>query len=273
MAQDFDVQSYFARIGYIGPDAPTLCALQEIHALHPSRIPFENIDPLLGRTVNLELSALEEKLVRGRRGGYCFEQNSLLAGALSAMGYSVTLLAARVRWRAPAERADGPRTHMLLQVDCDEGSYLADVGFGGHLFAAPLKLQVDIEQRTPAGTLRILECDRGLAVQTHLPDGWQDVYRFTLNPEAPIDFELANWFMSTNPNSKFRQNLLAERLTPEARYSLFNSRLVSRMNESTEEREISSAEMLAEVIDNVFCITLPVGPEQIWESLPKNPAD
>ena len=161
---------------------------------------------------------------------------------------------------------------MLLRVDCDEGSYLADVGFGGHLFAAPLRLQAGIGQQTPASTLRLLEGDRGLTLQTFLPDGWQDVYRFTLSPETPIDFELANWFMSTNPSSLFRNNLLAERLTPEARYSLFNSRLVSRMQESKEERVISSAEALAEVIDKVFRITLPAGPEEIWERPAKETA-
>lgn len=271
MARGFDLKSYFARIAYEGPAKPVVSALRAIHRLHPDAIPFENMDPLLGRTVSLDVPALERKLVQGRRGGYCFEQNGLLAAALSAMGFSVTLLSSRVRWMAPPERPEGPRTHMLLRVDCDEGSYLADVGFGSHLFAAPLRLQADIEQPTPSNTMRIVEGDRGLTVQTHLPGGWQDVYRFTLAPEAPADFEVANWFTSTNPGSLFRNNLLAERLAPRARYSLFNSRLVTRTQDGTEERVVSGPVELAEVIDRVFGITLPATPDEIWARLPTEP--
>ena len=265
-----DIESYFKRIGYQGGTIPNLSTLESIHALHPAAIPFENIDPLLGRPVKLELAALQEKLVRGRRGGYCFEQNTLLAAALTTLGYSVSLLAARVCWMAPPERPAGPRTHMLLHVDCEDGSYLADVGFGGHLFAGPLKLQTDIEQKTPANTMRILEGDNGFTVQTHLPSGWQDVYRFSLAPELPVDFELANWFTSTNPDYLFSNNLLVERLTSDARHSLFNTRLLMRKNDSTEERVISDGEELAQVMESIFGITLPVEADEIWARLPKS---
>ncbi|CAB4243795.1 protein of unknown function [Methylacidimicrobium sp. AP8] len=59
---------YFARIGYGVPASATLDTLSRLHALHPQAIPFENLDPLLGRPVRLDLDSIERKLVlAGRR--------------------------------------------------------------------------------------------------------------------------------------------------------------------------------------------------------------
>ena len=64
---------------------------------HASTVPFENIDIVLGRVISLNLGDLQDKLVKARRGGYCFEQNALFAAALESLGFKVTRLAARVR--------------------------------------------------------------------------------------------------------------------------------------------------------------------------------
>ena len=96
-----DLDAYFARIGYDGPREPTLSVLGAIHARHPATIPFENLDPLLGPGVSLDLAAIQSKLVGARRGGYCFEHNALLQAVLEALGFKVTSLVARVVWMAP----------------------------------------------------------------------------------------------------------------------------------------------------------------------------
>ena len=104
---EVDLDGYFARIGYRGPRTPTFSTVQAIHALHSASIPFESLDPLLGRKVALDLASLQGKLVGGRRGGYCFEQNALFAAVLEALGLSVTTLGGRVRWMAPPGRPRG----------------------------------------------------------------------------------------------------------------------------------------------------------------------
>src|SRR5688572_5787925 len=96
-----DLDAYFERIGHRGPRPATLDTLAAIHALHPAAIPFENLDPFLGRPVRLDLPSLERKLVDERRGGYCFEHNLLLAAVLRRLGFAVTGLAARVLWNQP----------------------------------------------------------------------------------------------------------------------------------------------------------------------------
>src|SRR5262245_53087122 len=125
-----NLDAYLQRIGHDGPVAPTLDVLQAIVFRHATTIPFENLAPFLGLPVDLSLDALEDKLVAQRRGGYCFEHNLLLWQALSAIGFDVSGLAARVLWNGPEERIT-PRSHMLLRIAGDEGTRVVDVGFGG----------------------------------------------------------------------------------------------------------------------------------------------
>jgi N-hydroxyarylamine O-acetyltransferase len=188
-----DLAAYLARIGYGGPHEPTLAVLSALHALHPAAIAFENLDPLLGRPVSLDPTVLQAKLVGQRRGGYCFEQNALFRSALEAMGFAVTPLIARVVWMAPPDRPPSPRNHMLLKVDLPEGPYIADVGFGGQLSSAPLRLIEGLEQSTAEGVFRLLPLGGGLVLETRLPAGWAAMYRFTLEPAEASDYELSNW--------------------------------------------------------------------------------
>jgi len=132
--------AYFSRIGYLGVRTPALETLERIIARHTEAIPFENLNPLLRWPVRLDPASLEEKMVRGGRGGYCFEQNLLLKSALNALGYRVTGLAARVLWNVP-EGAITPRTHMLLRVDMGERPFIVDVGFGGLTLTGVLRLE------------------------------------------------------------------------------------------------------------------------------------
>ena len=132
-----DLDAYLQRIGYAGSRAPSRATLDALHLAHATHIPFENLDILLGRPIRLDLASLQAKLVAGRRGGYCFEQNRLFAAALEALGYAVTPLAARVRFGATSIL---PRTHMTLQVEVDGSRVLADVGFGVFGLLLPVSL-------------------------------------------------------------------------------------------------------------------------------------
>ena len=126
---EFRLDDYLARIGFRGSVEPNFATLAALHCQHVNAIPFEGLDPLVGLPVNLDLGALQRKLVRSRRGGYCFEQNILFKAALETIGFKVTGLTARVLWMSPPDSPLGPKTHMLLKVDLPDGPRLADVGF------------------------------------------------------------------------------------------------------------------------------------------------
>jgi N-hydroxyarylamine O-acetyltransferase len=268
-----DLDAYLRRIGYDGPREPTLDALSALHVLHPAAIPFENLDPLLGRPVSLDLDSLQSKLVGRRRGGYCFEQNALFWAALEAMGFAITPLIARVVWMAPPEAPLGPRNHMLLKVDLAEGPYIADVGFGGQIFSAPLKLEAEIEQRTAEGVFRVVPAGHAVAVETRLPAGWSALYRFTLEPAERADYEVSNWHTSTHPQSLFTNNLLAERLTPKVRVSLFNRRLIRRYPDGgAEVVELTTPVSLAAALEAEFDLEPPVEPAALFAKVPAGPS-
>jgi len=173
-----DLSKYFERIGYDGPVTPTLDVLQALHYRHVTTIPFENLNPWTHRPVSLELKAIEAKLVKGKRGGYCFEQNGLFSAVLSQIGYQVTPLIARVRWNQPADLITG-QTHMILQVNIEGTPWIADVGFGGVGQTGPLLLEDKVMQTTSHEARRYQKTDTSFTHQIQLgPDRWEDVYTF-----------------------------------------------------------------------------------------------
>lgn len=186
-----DLRAYFKRIGFSGEARGDRATLESLVARHPATIAFENLDPLLGLPVPLSSDELVAKLVRQRRGGYCFEQNGLLAEVLRTIGFVVTPLAARVLWMQ-SDDAITPRTHMLLLVHLADGPVLADGGFGGAVCTGVLDLIADEPQSTPHERFRLVERDGEWRQQTEIEGEWRTTYRFDLTPQLGVDFELAN---------------------------------------------------------------------------------
>jgi len=258
---EFALDAYLARIGYAGPRTATLDTLQAVHALHPAAIPFENLNPLLGWPVSLEVHSLQAKLVAGGRGGWCFEHNTLLRHGLEALGFSVTSLAARVLWNASSGSPLGPRSHMLLLVDVGGLIYLADVGFGGNVLTAPLRLQPHITQPTPNEPHRLLPLENGFVLEASWGGQWKPLYRFTLEPQFPADYEVSNWYLCHHPGSLFRQVLMTARVTADGRYALRNNALAIHRKNKTEKRILADAAALRSSLENDFALQLPESPE------------
>lgn len=255
MTADFDADAYCHRIGYRGPRCASLQVLRDIHALHPAAITFENLDVLLQRPISLEPGALAEKMVRRRRGGYCFEQNTLLMAALEALGFSVRGIAGRVQWNAGG-RVLG-RNHMALLVTTEEGDVLADVGFGGLTLTAPLRLEEGVAQQTPHGVYRLLRVADEWQLQAQLDGAWAPMYQLSLAQQAPSDWEVTNWFAATAPASIFTRMPIVARPAADGRYAMRNDRLRHYRNDGTvEERPIATAEQLANVLRDIFNLTV-----------------
>jgi N-hydroxyarylamine O-acetyltransferase len=266
MSDTFQLTDYLKRIGIEGTVKADFATLAAIHAAHVDAIPFEGLDPFLGRQVNLDLAGLQQKILSNRRGGYCFEQNTLLKMALEAIGFSVTGLAARVRWMAPPDSPLGPRSHMLLKIDLPEGPYLADVGFGACLLDRPLPFETDVEHATAMGRFVLAQKAGMFSLNVKQPPGWRTAYVFDLEPQFPSDYELANWYTATNPRMPFMGTLIMERLTRDRRYKLVDNRLtIETCNaEVVSERVIGSAEEFGQVLDQTFRISPPAPAEEIF---------
>ncbi|MFI7501227.1 arylamine N-acetyltransferase [Streptomyces sp. NPDC049687] len=261
-----DLDAYFRRIGWGGDRRPDAATLRGVHRAHVRSLPFENLDPVRGVVPSLALGDLVAKLVRGRRGGYCFEQNTLLAGALVALGLGVTRLAARVVLGG-GRVEDRPLTHMVLLVEVPGQPgrpHLADVGFGspGALLEA-IPLAVGEEYAVGGRRHRLVHVPRRgplelWALEFRTGAVWQAQYVFTLAPFEKPDFEVANWHIATHPRSPFRSRPRIQHLTPDGHLFLDGRRLVRvRADGTVTERELTDEAEARRICDEEFGIDVP----------------
>jgi len=261
MSHSLDLEGYLQRIGFVGEPRADVASLRALAIAHIAAIPFENLDPLLGTPVSLELAAIENKLVKQQRGGYCFEQNGLFLAALQAIGFEASGLIARVLWNQP-EDAQSAQTHMLLRVEVEGESWLADVGFGSMALGGALRLVVDEAQPTSLEPFRLITDGSQWRSQALVRDEWRTLYRFRLQPAEAIDYVVGNHFTSTYPASHFRHGLIVARTLADRRLGLRNREfVVHSLGQESERRTLHSSDEIERVIEQQFGIRLPESPQ------------
>jgi len=251
------LNAYFDRIGFHAERKPTREVLRQLHRMHTESIPFENLSPLLGLGVPLDIPALLDKFTRQGRGGYCFEHNLLFQHVLQSLGFRTRALAARVRWNVPDDRQTA-RTHMLLLVQTDGEAFIADVGFGGMTLTAPLRFEHGIVQETPHGPFRLLFGEDFYTLQAGVNGEWKNVYAFDLQPQLLPDYEVTNWYLSNHPLSHFVTGLIAAMPASDGRHALRNgSYTFYGLDGRQEQKRIRSVEALRELLEQCFRLRMP----------------
>ncbi|WP_017579535.1 arylamine N-acetyltransferase family protein [Nocardiopsis valliformis] len=259
---DLDLDAYLARVGLsdrLSDDLPpTLDTLTAVHRAHLAAIPFENLNLLLGRPVLLDVPALTDKMVRRRRGGYCYEQNLLLAAVLDRLGFTLTAFSARVLMGGDGRPR--PSTHALLRVEVDGEPWLADVGFGGGGLVEPFSF-TDGHQVSQGGWNLRLDRISEVGEEDWLLRGfdgqrWQNLYAFTTAGNLAQDYGIFSHYLTTHPRSPFGNRLMVARTVGGTRYALTNTTLtVERVDGTGEVRELSLGEVVP-VLREVFDIGL-----------------
>jgi len=245
-----EVDAYLARIGAARPGRADTAALRELQLRHLLAVPFENLSIHLGEPIVLEPGALRDKLLRRRRGGFCYELNGAFSELLAALGFQVTLLAARVF-------GDGglgpPFDHLALRVDvAGDGPWLADVGFGRHS-SYPLRIDTTAEQADPGGTFRVaVTADGDLDV---IRDG-QPQYRAEPRPRSLGDFGPTCWWQQTSPESHFTRSLVCSLLTERGRVTLSDRTLIHTTGDRREERTLAGDAEVLDAYRSLFGIVL-----------------
>jgi N-hydroxyarylamine O-acetyltransferase len=265
----FDLDAYLARIGFdarrggprTGPPAPSgpLSTIDDIAALmraHMTAIPFENLDVLLGRGVRVDLDSVADKLVTAGRGGYCFEHGTLFQAALRALGVDVTAHAARVLLVAP--KAEAPRTHMFLTVGDGGGTtWVLDPGFGGPGPVVPVPLVEGQEARHGRDVHRLVRRDGEWVLEGLVNGAMTALWTSKLEPELPVDFALANHYVSTFPESLFVTRIMIRALTPEGRVSAMNRDVTVLRDGVAEKRQLADRRELRSLLAAHFGFDLP----------------
>jgi arylamine N-acetyltransferase len=261
--------AYLARLGLKQPPEPTAEGLARLQLAHRAAIPFENIDVLLGRPIQLDSAGAFAKLVSGKRGGYCFEHHRLYADMLAAMGIASRPLLGRPRLGLAVD-AVGPRTHVLPLVELEGRQWIADAGFGGS-YVPPLPLEHGAEAETGDGArhrLRHVERPDGAWLLEragprattdgrHLDHGgWQAQYTFDLSPVYEGDLAQANHWTATWPQSRFQAGPIVSKVLSFGFMSLTGIQLRLATREGVVENEMYDAERWRGALSNLFGIAL-----------------
>ncbi len=241
------------------PLEPSLQTLQALHEAHLLAVPFENLSIHYHQPIVLQEEALFDKIVRRRRGGFCYELNGLFAWLLRRLNFQVTLLSAGV---ARADGSFGPEfDHLTLLVhQIDGADWLADVGFGDS-FRLPLRFEADLRQEGGDGRTYRLYRENDTKreywiLQQFNDERWQPQYRFSLQPHTLTDFTEMCHYQQTSPESHFTQKRVCSLATPEGRITLSDLRLITTIGGTREERMLQSEEEYLAVLTELFGIVL-----------------
>lgn len=272
MPGSFDLDRYLARIGLdVAPPADE-SGLAIVHAAQVIAIPFENLDIVLGRGIDVDPSAVFEKLVNDERGGYCFECNTLLCDALAALGFDVRIRLGRVIF----ERADGPipaRTHAVVEVRIGDASWVVDAGFGAHTPRAPLPLidgaTAGDGEASPGGWVIRADPEHRWRLLRVAPDrDALDLYVFDEALVYESDLKLGNHWTSTHPTASFTQRVIAVRHRPSGRVVLRGQRLTEYVGSEAREHVLDSPEALKDAIGRYIGLSIPLTSHEaarLWE--------
>lgn len=250
-----DTAAYLQRINYRGPLTSTAETLRQLHLAHLLTVPFENLSIHRGEPIVLSDDALFEKIVRRKRGGFCYELNGLFAALLRSLGFDVTMLAADV---ANDKGEFGPPfDHMTLLVTLEE-RWLADVGFGDS-FREPLLLDEREPQIQGNDAFKIEETETHFIMSRRDENGdWHPQYRFTLVPYGYADYDEMCRFHQTSPESHFTQKRICSRATKDGRVSLSEMRLITTSGRERKEVELTNKSEYADTLREKFGITIEI---------------
>lgn len=259
------LDDYLARIGAVGPVRPDFETLASLHRRHVLSVPFENLDVQLGVRLTTDVDAAYDKIVRRRRGGWCYEQNGLFGWALSTIGFDVMRVAAAVRLDDRGEAALNNHLCLLIRMpDQPDRTFLADVGFGGSMLS-PIPFSEEKHSQTPYEVWLERRQDSGWMFRESAPDS--DNY-YVFAPQAGDESAMASRCkqLQSDPESSFVLNLVVQRRFPDSRVSLRGKSLTTTTRNRSASRILESADELVATVDSVFSLAIP-GLADLWSRI------
>lgn len=248
-----EINRYLDRIGFQGEVRPDLATLELLHKQHVENVPFENIDISLGNEITLSLKLQFDKVVNQQRGGFCYELNQTFAALLSACGYKVSFLSARVFFRG----VYGPEfDHLLLLVECEGKQVVADVGFGKS-FREPLPLSNNVVKQYDA-SYKIEHIDSEYTLlRKQQGSEWEPLYVFNLDQHKIEAFSDMLHFMQTSEDSHFTKETICTITTKSGRKTISGNRFIETIKDEKTERPIENKSFYRQLLKQHFYIELP----------------
>jgi N-hydroxyarylamine O-acetyltransferase len=235
------LQAFLDRIRYQGSREVSLETLRNLQQAFLLSVPFENFDIHIGRRIEFTCESVYHKIVEQRRGGFCYELNSLFHDMLAQLGFDVRFHGARM---VRDGRIGKDRGHMVLVVALDE-PWLVDVG-NGKSAREPLRLDGTTESRAEDFHYRVRAAEDSPSL-LEKPDGadWRQRFVFDVKPLSRSDFIPACEWTQTSPDSIFTQNRICTIARRNGRVLLLNDVLTVSDESGMSEQRIGPEEYSA----------------------------
>lgn len=215
--QQIDLDSYLERIG-MRREAPSISYLKRLHKSHLLNIPYENLDIHYNGKIELKINGLVDKIIKRKRGGFCYELNALFYHLLFGLGFDCFLISCRVY----KEGSWSPEfDHMAICTKQDDSNWLCDVGFGKH-FLEPKQIVLASTQLDYNNYFRF-EHDpdqNWILKQSVNNSAFDSIYRFSLEPKEMIEFIPRCNFHQESMDSHFCQHKMISQQRTNGRISL-----------------------------------------------------
>ena len=265
-----DTDLYWAKLGMTRPEAPlTKDDLDRLIFAHQTHIPFENLDVCdLNRPVSLGISDLFNKIIAGKRGGYCFELNALFDALLQEAGVeTMACLGRSLKDRGYVY----PILHRGIIVTLDGQRYIAEVGYGGPTPACAIPL-VDGAEFESRGQVFRVELHNGCwwhviycgsaaklaAAKEHGEDvAPTPVFAIADAPAALTDCVPLSYYCSTHPDSVFTQWRMINLRTEDGNVSITKDQFTRVTPNGKVTKTIESEEEFRALLEEHFDIVLP----------------
>ncbi|AUH00442.1 arylamine N-acetyltransferase [Prodigiosinella confusarubida] len=253
MLDSTQLHYYLQRIGVDSlPSEPSLL-LRTLHIAHLRNIPFENLDVVFKRKITLSQSAIYKKVIENGRGGFCYELNYGFYLLLKTLGFTTQLLSGRV---FNVEGYGAYFDHLLLLVDLDNQTLIADVSFGDS-FCIPLLLDGTVSHED-AASYKIIPFDDGYQLLQKKPHAdWAPLYIFDLHSWQLDDFAVMADYHQTSPQSLFTKKSICSRVTEDGRITLSDNQLIITRQGNRTEDVITDCSRYIECLSHHLGIRLP----------------
>lgn len=250
-----EITSYLSSIK-LDNCAANLEGLKRLQAQHMENMLFENLDIIVGRKIALDTPHLFDKMILKKRGGYCFELNTLYAELLKSLGFFPQPVLGRVWLSNP--KSTPPRNHLALLVKLEGKTYVTDVGFGGLVSRIPLNIHVATPIKDKDGLVRIIPFrDHQFMIQRQTTKGWSHLYSFETVEISEEDISISNYYMSTNPNSHFFYHKFVGKNTVDGRIALFNNKISFRKGvQIMDKRRVAYGQDWLDILADEFSLLL-----------------
>jgi N-hydroxyarylamine O-acetyltransferase len=257
-----EVDAYLDRITYSGPMRRDLATLIALHRAHLRAIPYENLDVQFGRPVTTDVACIFDKIVTRRRGGWCYEMNGLFGWAISELGFKVTRSAGAVMREVRGDDAIG--NHLVLKVELEEVTFLADVGFGD----GPIDPIFVISGPFASHGFEFALSKR--------EDGWWRLHNHKAGGATSFDFNMAPadenhlaercFWLQSSPESPFVQNAVLQHHVDDGLW-MMRGRVLRKVTPTVQKDYlVESAPEYVGVLSEVFALKLPEAAD-LWPKI------